>query len=40
VLQQIFDTVPEGIRDQVVKEHVLKNLYGFEYLIAPSYVRN
>ena len=35
VLQHIFETVSEGIRAQVVKEHVLKNLYGFEYLIAP-----
>lgn len=35
VLHQIFDTVSEGIRAQIVKEHVLKNLYGFEYLIAP-----
>ncbi len=35
VLQRIFETVSEGIRAQIVKEHVLKNLYGFEYLIAP-----
>ena len=35
VLHRIFETVPEGIRAQVVKEHILKNLYGFEYLIAP-----
>ncbi len=35
VLQQIFETVSEGVRAQVVQEHVLKNLYGFEYLIAP-----
>ena len=35
VLQHIFETVSEGIRAQIVKEHVLKNLYGFEYLIAP-----
>ena len=35
VLQQIFETVSEGIHAQIVKEHVLKNLYGFEYLIAP-----
>ena len=35
VLQRIFETVPEGIRSQIVKEHVLENLYGFEYLIAP-----
>lgn len=35
ILHQIFETVPEGIRDLIVKEHVLKNLNGFEYLIAP-----
>lgn len=35
VLEQIFDVVPEGLRDDMVREHALKNLYGFEYLIAP-----
>jgi predicted helicase len=35
VLQQILEIVPEGMRDQLISEHVLKNLYGFEYLIAP-----
>jgi hypothetical protein len=35
VLQQILDEVSEGVRDQVIREHALKNLYGFEYLIAP-----
>ena len=35
VLQQIFETVSPGVRGHVVREHVLKNLYGFEYLIAP-----
>jgi predicted helicase len=35
VLQQILEVVPEGLRDQLISEHVLKNLYGFEYLIAP-----
>ena len=35
VLQRIFETVSEGIRTQIIKEHVLENLYGFEYLIAP-----
>ncbi len=35
ILYQIFDTVSEGVRDQIIQEHVLKNLYGFEYLIAP-----
>lgn len=35
VLVQILDTVSEGIRDQIIREHALRNLYGFEYLIAP-----
>jgi len=37
VLQQIFDKLPtsSGKIDIVVKEHVLKNIFGFEYLIAP-----
>ena len=32
VLQQIFEVVPKSVRNQIVQEHVLKNLYGFEYL--------
>lgn len=35
VMQQILEVVPEGLRDQLISEHILKNLYGFEYLIAP-----
>lgn len=37
VLQQIFDKLPKdsGKKDLIIKEHVLKNLFGFEYLIAP-----
>jgi len=35
VLHQIYDVTTEGLRDQVIREHALKNLYGFEYLIAP-----
>jgi predicted helicase len=37
VLQQIFDKPPlgSGKKDLVVKEHILKNIFGFEYLIAP-----
>ncbi len=35
VMQQILEVAPEGLRDQLISEHVLKNLYGFEYLIAP-----
>jgi hypothetical protein len=35
VMQQILEETPEGVRNQVIREHALKNLYGFEYLIAP-----
>jgi predicted helicase len=35
VMQQILEDTSEGVRDQVIREHALKNLYGFEYLIAP-----
>jgi hypothetical protein len=35
VMQQILDETSEGVRDQVIRAHALKNLYGFEYLIAP-----
>lgn len=36
-LQQIFDKLPKdsGRKDLIIKEHVLKNIFGFEYLIAP-----
>ena len=36
-LQQIFDKLPKdsGKKDLIIKEHILKNLFGFEYLIAP-----
>nr|CAD6607764.1 DNA methyltransferase [Rhizobium sp. TCK] len=38
VMQRIFDRIggPEsGKADAVLREHMLRNLYGFEYLIAP-----
>lgn len=38
VFQRIFDTIggPEaGRADLIVRGHLLKNMYGFEYLIAP-----
>jgi len=37
VVQQIFDKLPKGsgMKELIIKEHVLKNLFGFEYLIAP-----
>lgn len=37
-LQHPFETVSTDIHARVVKEHVLTNLYGFEYLIAPCAV--
>lgn len=38
VFERIFDTIggPEaGKADSIVREHLTKNIYGFEYLIAP-----
>ena len=38
VCQRIFDNIggPEaGSADLIVRDHLLKNLFGFEYLIAP-----
>lgn len=38
VFERIFDTIggPEaGRADAIVREHLTKNIYGFEYLIAP-----
>ncbi|HWA24022.1 MAG TPA: type ISP restriction/modification enzyme [Caulobacterales bacterium] len=38
VLERIFDEIggPEsGVAPLIVREHILKNIYGFEYLIAP-----
>src|SRR5690606_20963007 len=37
IVQQILEKLPAGSgkRDLLIREHVLKNLYGFEYLIAP-----
>lgn len=38
VMQRIFETIggtEVGKAEAVVREHMLKNLYGFEYLIAP-----
>ena len=34
-LHHIFAATSAGTRTLMVQEHVLKNLYGFEYLIAP-----
>ena len=38
VFQRIFDNIggpDSGSADLIVREHMLKNIYGFEYLIAP-----
>ncbi len=37
ILRQIFETLPEksGKRKDIITEHILKNIYGFEYMIAP-----
>ncbi len=37
ILQQIFNTLPanSGKRKDIISEHILKNLFGFEYMIAP-----
>jgi hypothetical protein len=37
MLQQIFEKLPKdsGKKDLIIREHVLKNIFGFEYLIAP-----
>lgn len=37
VLQQIFGSLPKdsGKKDLLISGHVLKNIFGFEYLIAP-----
>ena len=37
VFQQIFDELPRdsGKWELIIKEHILKNIYGFEYMIGP-----
>ena len=38
VFERVFETIggsEAGSADLIVREHLLKNLYGFEYLIAP-----
>ena len=34
-IRLILDETPPAKRELIVKEHILKNLYGFEYMIAP-----
>jgi len=38
ILKQIVETFPlqsKAMKDMIIKDHILKNIYGFEYLIAP-----
>lgn len=38
VIKQTLETIPsdsKAKRDLIIKEHILKNFFGFEYLIAP-----
>ncbi len=38
ILKQIFEEIPaqnKQFKEMLIKEHILKNIYGFEYLIAP-----
>jgi len=35
VLHQILDDAPPAMHQQLICEHILKNIKGFEYLIAP-----
>ncbi|MFZ1988871.1 MAG: hypothetical protein WAW96_03775, partial [Alphaproteobacteria bacterium] len=38
VFERIFETIggsDSGKADLIVRDHILKNIYGFEYLIAP-----
>lgn len=37
ILQQIIDNLPTNSpkKELIIKEHILKNVFGFEYLIAP-----
>jgi len=37
ILQQIFEPLPNNSakKELLIKEHVLKNIFGFEYLISP-----
>jgi type I restriction-modification system DNA methylase subunit len=35
VVHQILDNTPPALHQQLIREHILKNIMGFEYLIAP-----
>ncbi|WP_141878076.1 type ISP restriction/modification enzyme [Gramella sp. Hel_I_59] len=42
ILEEAFNDLPKGSgkKDSLIKHHILKNFYGFEYLIAPYTVAN
>jgi hypothetical protein len=42
ILEQIFLSLPKnsGKKNLLIREHILKNIYGFEYLIAPYTIAN
>lgn len=42
ILEEIFENLPAGSgkKNALIKDHVLKNFYGFEYLIAPYTIAN
>jgi predicted helicase len=42
ILEQIFEALPKssGKKDLLIRDHILKNFFGFEYLIAPYTVAN
>lgn len=38
VIREILENLPQGsagLKNKIIEEHILKNIYGFEYLIAP-----
>ena len=42
ILELIFDELPKGSgkKNLLIRNHILKNFYGFEYLIAPYTIAN
>ena len=42
ILEEAFNDLPKGSgkKNLLIKDHILKNFYGFEYLIAPYTVAN
>ncbi len=35
IIKQIFENTPKSKKNKIISEHILKNIFGFEYLIAP-----